>query len=54
MSGHMDLVLFVIESEKTKDHSAKSACGLMRDSRANVVAVLNKYYNPVPEWLAHD
>lgn len=54
MSGRMDLVLFVIESEKTKDHTARHACGLMRESRANVSVVLNKYYNPVPEWLAHD
>lgn len=54
LSGHMDLVLFVIESEKTKDYSAKNACGLMREARANVVAILNKYYNPVPAWLAHE
>jgi Mrp family chromosome partitioning ATPase len=54
MAGHMDLVLFVIESGKTKDHVARYACSLMRDSRANVVAILNKYFNPVPEWLAHD
>jgi succinoglycan biosynthesis transport protein ExoP len=54
LSGHMDLVLFVIESEKTKDYSAKHACGLMRDARANVVAILNKYHNPVPAWLAHE
>lgn len=54
LSGHMDLVLFVIESEKTKDYSAKHACGLMREARANVVAILNKYHNPVPAWLAHE
>jgi succinoglycan biosynthesis transport protein ExoP len=54
MSGHMDLVLFVIESEKTKEHTARHARGLMRESRANVVGILNKYYNPVPKWLAHD
>lgn len=54
MSGRMDLVLFVIESEKTKDHVARSAYALLRASRANVMAVLNKYYNPVPEWLSHD
>lgn len=54
MSGRMDLVLFVIESEKTKDHIARSAYALLCESRANVVAVLNKYHNPVPEWLAHD
>lgn len=54
LSGHMDLVLFVIESEATKGHVAKNAANLMRESRANVMAVLNKYYNPVPSWLAHD
>ncbi|MEK7780120.1 MAG: hypothetical protein AAB370_01305 [Verrucomicrobiota bacterium] len=54
MSGHMDLVLFVIESEKTKDHTARNASELMRESRANVLAILNKYHNPVPSWLAHD
>lgn len=53
-SGHMDLVLFVIESEKTKDHIARHASELMRESRANVLAILNKYHNPVPSWLAHD
>jgi polysaccharide biosynthesis transport protein len=54
LSGHMDLVLFVIESEKTKDHTARHAAELMRESRANVMAILNKYHNPVPGWLAHD
>lgn len=54
MAGRMDLMLFVIESEKTKDYEARYACGLMRESRANVVAILNKFYDPVPEWLAHD
>lgn len=54
LSGHMDLVLFVIESEKTKDHAARYASDLMRESRANVMAILNKYHNPVPAWLSHD
>jgi Mrp family chromosome partitioning ATPase len=54
LSGHMDLVLFVIESEKTRDYVARHAVGLMRESRANVIAILNKYYNPVPSWLARD
>ncbi len=54
MAGRMDLVLLVVESEKTKDYVARYACGLMRESRANVVAILNKFYDPVPEWLAHD
>lgn len=54
LSGHMDLVLFVIESEKTKDHTARYASDLMRESRANVMAILNKYHNPVPAWLSHD
>ena len=54
LSGHMDLVLFIIESEKTKDHAARYASDLMRESRANVMAILNKYHNPVPAWLSHD
>jgi succinoglycan biosynthesis transport protein ExoP len=54
LSGHMDLVLLVIESEKTKDYAARRALELLRESRANVAAVLNKYHNPVPAWLAHD
>ena len=54
LSGHMDLVLFVIESEKTKDHTARHASDLMRESRANVMVILNKYHNPVPDWLSHD
>lgn len=54
LAGRMDLVLFVIEAEKTKDYAARYACGLMRESRANVTAVLNKFYSPVPEWLSQD
>lgn len=52
LSGRMDLVLFVIEAGRTKDYTAKEACGLLRESRAKVAAILNKYHNPVPEWLA--
>ncbi|MCO5050847.1 MAG: Wzz/FepE/Etk N-terminal domain-containing protein [Verrucomicrobiae bacterium] len=54
MAGRMDLVLFVLEAGKTKDYAARYACGLMRESRANVTAVLNKFHNPVPEWLTQD
>jgi Mrp family chromosome partitioning ATPase len=54
MAGRMDLVLFVIESEKTKDYVARYACGLLRESRANVLVILNKFFNPVPEWLSQD
>ncbi|HNQ73183.1 MAG TPA: Wzz/FepE/Etk N-terminal domain-containing protein [Verrucomicrobiota bacterium] len=54
MAGRMDIVLFVIEAGKTKDYAARYACGLMRESRANTVAVLNKFHNPVPDWLTQD
>jgi Mrp family chromosome partitioning ATPase len=54
LSSHMDLVLLVIESGKTKDYAARGAVELLRESRANVAGVLNKYHNPVPAWLAHD
>jgi Mrp family chromosome partitioning ATPase len=54
LASHMDLVLLVIESGKTKDYAARGAVELLRESRANVAGVLNKYHNPVPACLAHD
>jgi Mrp family chromosome partitioning ATPase len=51
MAGYMDIVLLVLESEKTGREVAGRAATLMRDSRANVAAVLNKYRKYVPERL---
>ena len=54
IASHMDIVLMVLESEKTGQHQAAKASALMRESRANVVAVLNKCRQHVPAWLSQD
>jgi len=52
LSGHMDLVLLVIESEKTSQHLATEASELMRGARANVAAILNKCRPHVPAAIS--
>jgi Mrp family chromosome partitioning ATPase len=52
MTGYMDIVLFVLESEKTAQQSAVTANAMMKESRANVAAVLNKYRPRVPALLS--
>jgi Mrp family chromosome partitioning ATPase len=54
LAGYMDLVLLVLEAEKTSEHKAARASALMRESRANVAAVLNKYRQHVPAALAQE
>ena len=54
LSGQMDVVLMVIESERTVQQRANRAMALMREARATVVAVLNKCRNYVPARLAND
>lgn len=54
MAGHMDLVLMILECEKTGQVAARQAASLMRESRANVVAVLNKLRSYVPAGLSHE
>ena len=54
LSGQMDVVLMVIESERTVQQRASRAMALMREARATVVAVLNKCRNYVPARLAND
>jgi Mrp family chromosome partitioning ATPase len=52
MAGYMDIVLLVLESEKTAQQAAMTANAMMKDSRANVAAVLNKYRPRVPALLS--
>jgi Mrp family chromosome partitioning ATPase len=52
LSGYMDLVLLVLESEKTGQQMATKATALMRESRANVAAVLNKVRPHLPSALS--
>jgi Mrp family chromosome partitioning ATPase len=47
----MDMVLMVIESEKTDRDVAKRAGDVLAESKASVAAVLNKRRRYVPAWL---
>jgi uncharacterized protein involved in exopolysaccharide biosynthesis/Mrp family chromosome partitioning ATPase len=54
LASYMDITLLVLESEKTGQQLAARASALMRESRANVAAVLNKYRPHVPARLSHE
>ena len=52
LSGHMDMVLLVLESEATSQHLAVDAAELMRGAQAKVAAILNKCRSHVPAALS--
>lgn len=54
LARSLDVTLMVLEAEKTSQNAAKRARDLMRQSGANVAAVLNKYISRMPEALAED
>jgi len=54
MTGYMDIVLLVLEAERTGQQTAARASALMRDARANVAAVLNKCRPHVPAMLGQE
>ena len=54
LSGFMDKVLLVLESEKTSKSKAKRAASLLQGCKADVSPVLNKYHRYVPEALDED
>ncbi len=54
LAGYMDITLLVLESERTGQQPAAKASALMRDARANIAAVLNKYRRHVPQALSQD
>jgi Mrp family chromosome partitioning ATPase len=54
LGSYMDIVLLVLESEKTGQQLAARATALMRESRANVAAVVNKYRAHVPARLSQE
>jgi Mrp family chromosome partitioning ATPase len=54
LAGHMDMVLMVLEAEKTGQHLAGKAGELLQESRANVAAVLNKYRRYLPAGLSQE
>jgi len=51
LAGFMDLVLMVIESEKTDRHLVQKAAALLASTNAHVGAVLNKARTYVPQRL---
>src|SRR6266568_6313774 len=51
LAMYMDMVLMVIESEKTNRDVVEQANSLLAESNVSVKAVLNKYRNCVPRWL---
>jgi uncharacterized protein involved in exopolysaccharide biosynthesis/Mrp family chromosome partitioning ATPase len=51
LAGLMDMVLLVIESEKTDRDIVRQAIALLAESKANVCAVLNKTRTYVPSRL---
>src|SRR5690606_34682896 len=54
LAGFMDMVLLVIESEKTNRELVQRATALLAQSKAHVGAVLNKTHNYVPKRLHQD
>jgi polysaccharide biosynthesis transport protein len=54
LASYMDITLLVLEAEKTGQPTAARATALMRQSKANVAAVLNKYHQHVPTGLAQE
>jgi uncharacterized protein involved in exopolysaccharide biosynthesis/Mrp family chromosome partitioning ATPase len=54
LAGFMDMVLLVIESEKTDQDIVRRATALLAESNAHVGAVLNKSVTYVPERLHQD
>lgn len=52
LSGHLDMVFLVLESEETSQHLAMDASDLMRGAKANVAAILNKCRQHVPAAIS--
>jgi uncharacterized protein involved in exopolysaccharide biosynthesis/Mrp family chromosome partitioning ATPase len=51
LARFMDMVLLVVESEKTDRDVVKRASTMLSESKANVSVVLNKEQAHVPKWL---
>lgn len=54
LAGYMDMVLMVVEAERTGQELARRAYSLLQESKANVTAVLNKKRDYVPERLRQE
>lgn len=51
LSGMVDLVFMVAESEKDTQKGLKRACQILAESNANYRVVLNKFKRYVPQWI---
>jgi uncharacterized protein involved in exopolysaccharide biosynthesis/Mrp family chromosome partitioning ATPase len=51
LAGLMDLVLLVVESEKTNREVVQRAANLLLEVKGNVATVLNKRRSYIPAWL---
>ena len=51
LAMYMDLVLMVVESEKTNRDVLEQANSLLVESNVSAKVVLNKYRTYVPHWL---
>jgi Mrp family chromosome partitioning ATPase len=51
LAGFMDMVVLVIESEKTEREIVRQASALLAESKATVCAVLNKTRTYIPARL---
>lgn len=54
LASFMDMVLMVIESEKTNKDVVERASALLAQSKTNIGAVLNKTHSYIPKVLYHD
>ncbi|MBL8580727.1 MAG: hypothetical protein JNL61_00695 [Rhizobiaceae bacterium] len=54
LAGFMDMVLMVVESEKTDREIVEGACAMLAESKAHVGIVLNKTKNYVPNGLQQE
>ena len=54
VAAFMDLVLLVIESEKTNRYVVEQAESMLAESQVRPKAVLNKYRCYVPQWLQQE
>lgn len=52
LSGHLDMVFLVLESERTGLQAARDASDLMRGAKVNVAAILNRCRQHVPDAIS--
>jgi uncharacterized protein involved in exopolysaccharide biosynthesis/Mrp family chromosome partitioning ATPase len=54
LASYMDMLLLVVEPEKTNREAARLAMAMLHESRANVAAIVNKQKSYIPAWLYHE